>query len=98
LGVIHCTNEITLICEERLAPLDALVENGWRLLEVVGPLDFNLVGILAGITSALAKANVSVFVLSTYSTDYIMVKENRLTDTIHVLRAEGFVVDEIVYE
>ena len=94
LGVIYSKDEITIICEESYVPSNAMVEYGWRLLEVVGSLDFNLVGILAGLTSALAKVNVSVFVLSTYRTDFMMVKEQDLTDAINGLTAEGYRVVE----
>ena len=93
-GVIYSHNEITIICEESHVPSNAMVEYGWRLLEVVGSLDFNLVGILAGLTSALAKVNVSVFVLSTYRTDFIIVKEHDMRDAIIGLTAEGYKIDE----
>ncbi len=75
-------NEISLVCEESRAPNDAnQIKRGWRAFEVEGPLDFGLTGILAGIASALAKAGVSIFSVSTYDTDYVLVKEEirRLT-------------------
>ncbi len=63
------------MCSARSVPPDAVVELGWRGLVVQGPLDFALVGILAGLTSSLSAAAVSVFAISTYDTDYIFVRD-----------------------
>lgn len=65
------------------------VENEWRLLKVQGPLDFALVGILAGLASTLAAAGVSIFAVSTYDTDYIMVKKGDLEKAIEALIDAG---------
>lgn len=69
------------------------MELGWRGLRVAGALDFSLLGIIAGISAALAGAGVSVFVVSTYDTDYVLVKADRLEDAIAALRARGYAVE-----
>jgi hypothetical protein len=61
------------------------VENGWKILKFNGILDFSLVGILNKISGILANENISIFVISTYNTDYIMVKKEKIKKTIEVL-------------
>lgn len=82
--------EVTLVCPEAQAPSDYLSkEDGWRTLRVVGTLDFSLIGILSRLTGALAAAGVGVFVLSTYLTDYILVREGQLEQAKQALLADG---------
>ena len=64
-------------------------EGGWRVLKVPGPLSFALTGIMASISSALADAGISIFALSTYDTDYILVKADQLENAIDALRRQG---------
>lgn len=70
------------------------VESGWRMLKVEGTLDFSLIGILAEIAGVLAKASVSLFVVSTFDTDYVLVKAERLETAILALREAGHSVLE----
>lgn len=81
--------EISLVCEAAAAPDVGAVERGWRGLRVAGVLDFSLVGILAALTSALAEAGIPVFAVSTYDTDYLFVKEEKLDAALHALAAHG---------
>lgn len=69
------------------------VERGWRALVVAGPLDFALVGILASLSNTLAVAGVSIFAISTFDTDYILVKEEKLGVALASLTAAGHVVE-----
>jgi len=62
-------------------------EPNWRALKVAGPLDFSLTGIIAGISSLLAQVNISIFSLSTFDTDYILVKSDQLAQAISTLAA-----------
>ena len=64
-------------------------DRGWKCLKVEGPLDFSLIGILASLTACLANADISVFAISTYDTDYLMVKEENLDVACLVLCQEG---------
>lgn len=85
--------EVSLVCETAKAPGAALQsEKGFRAFEVMGQLDFSLTGIVAGITSALAKARVGVFVISTFDTDYILVREKKLEAAIDALVGAGYSV------
>jgi catechol 2,3-dioxygenase-like lactoylglutathione lyase family enzyme len=67
-------------------------DRGWRLLRVQGRLDFSLVGVLAGLTTTLANANISVFAVSTHDTDYLLVRDETLDRAVMALRAANHVV------
>ena len=68
--------EVSLVCESSHIPKDAeKVENGWKAFRIAGTLDFGMIGVIANLSSILAKADISVFVVSTYDTDYIFVKD-----------------------
>ena len=68
--------EISLVCPTGRVPANTLVrEDGWRAFRVQGVLDFSLVGILAQISGILAEGKISLFAVSTYNTDYILIKE-----------------------
>ena len=69
-------------------------ERGWRCLGVAGTLDFSLVGVLAAMLGPLAGAGVSVFVLSTFDTDYLLVKEADFQRAVGVLGRAGHAVVE----
>jgi hypothetical protein len=85
--------EISLVCEEEKAPQGCKAERGWRALRIKGPLDFSLVGILADVSAALADANVSIFAVSTFETDYVLVKQESLTRSIDALKVQGYTVN-----
>ncbi|MEJ2223384.1 MAG: ACT domain-containing protein [Desulfobacterales bacterium] len=81
--------ELTIVCPEaHLAP-GAISETGWRCFKVQGLLDFSEIGIIFSVTRPLAENGVSVFVISTFDTDYFMVKEKDLAKAIDALTAAG---------
>lgn len=83
--------ECSLVCRSDLAPADAPENNGgWRAMRIEGVLDFSLVGILAKISDALARAQVGIFAVSTYNTDYILVQGVDLARAVEALRAAGY--------
>ena len=67
-------------------------DDGWRGFRVQGVLDFSLIGILARIADVLAAEEISIFAVSTYNTDYILVRQNRFADAAEALRKAGFSV------
>jgi hypothetical protein len=78
--------EISLVCATALVPPDACCrEDGWRTFRIQGTLDFSLIGILARISSLLAEQAIGIFVISTYNTDYVLLKEENLAKAKEVL-------------
>jgi hypothetical protein len=91
-SVTRTSAELSVVCPEDEAPEGAHVEPDWRALEVAGPLDFSMVGVMAGLTAPLAEVEVSVFVVSTYDTDYVLVHAAALERAVEALRAAGHTV------
>ena len=84
--------ELSIVCPSNLPVQSDASEPGWKALEVLGPLGFSLTGILSNISGVLADANISIFAVSTFDTDYIMVKEGHVLDAIKALRKDGYKV------
>ena len=85
--------EISLVCETGSVPAGAIVrEDGWRCFRIQGVLDFSLVGILAKITGVLAAEGICIFAVSTFNTDYILVKEGDFDRALDALAAVGYSV------
>lgn len=85
-------NEISLVCEEDKVPQQCTSEYGWKAFFIEGVLDFSLVGILADIANVLAAEKISIYAMSTYDTDYIFVKEDKLSSAISALKKQGYTV------
>lgn len=85
-------DEISLVVPEEFAPPDARTEVGWRALRIAGPLDFSLTGVLSALIAPLAQAGVSVFAISTYDTDYVLVREATLATALDTLRDTGYTI------
>ena len=88
--ITRTADELSLILpQERISP-SWKAERDWRIFKILGPLDFNLIGILASIANPLALASIPINALSTYDTDYFMVRAWELEQTCKVLEFEGF--------
>ena len=88
--------EISLVCKTEDVPENVLCrEDDWRAFRIKGVLDFSLTGILAQISGVLAKRDISIFAVSTYNTDYILVRSFDLEKAVKVLKAEGYKTDMI---
>jgi hypothetical protein len=84
-SITKTPDELSLVCEENFVPDGVKAEKGWRAFKVEGPLDFSLTGVLAGISGVLSEAGISIFAVSTYDTDYILVKKEKLEQAFQVL-------------
>lgn len=94
VSVTRTAAELSGVCDASSVPrLATRVERGWAVLEVVGPLDFSLTGVLASITRPLADAGVTIFAVSTFDTDYVLVRREALVDAVTALREAGHDVD-----
>lgn len=83
-------DELSIVCEQSLVPEGLKIEKDWRALKVEGPLDFSLTGILSSIAKPLAESKISIFAISTFDTDYILVKDINLESAKVVLAQAGF--------
>jgi len=88
-SVTRTADELSLVCAESAVPDGIQCERGWRIFTIEGPLDFALTGILVSVAQPLAEAGVSIFAISTYDTDYVMVKEQDLEKAVRALEAAG---------
>ncbi len=96
LSVTYTADELSIVCANSAIPDDTQCERNWRALKVQGPLDFSLTGILAALAGPLASAGIAIFALSTYDTDYILVKEHTLQRAIAVLQQDGHVFEGVL--
>ncbi len=88
-SVTRTSDELSVVCEEQVAPEADQVEGPFAALMVEGPLDFSLVGILASLSATLAERKVSIFALSTYDTDYVLVPVADLERSTQALEEAG---------
>lgn len=93
-SVTRTVDELSIVCEQRHVPVDTRCERDWRCIRVRGPLEFGLIGVLASLVSPLSEAGVSTFALSTYDTDYFLVKDKSLAAATSALVKAGHTVLE----
>ena len=89
-AITRTDDELSLILPKSVEIQSARSDAGWVCFKVEGPLDFSLTGVLAGISSALAKAKVPIFALSTFDTDYILVKREQVEAAVEALKSAGY--------
>jgi len=92
-SITRTKDELSLLLPETVEIQNAVREPGWACYKVNGPLDFGLVGILAEISTTLAETNVPLFALSTFDTDYILVKNEHAQVASDALKAAGFIIE-----
>ena len=96
LSVTRTALELSVVCEDALVPGSAHAERDRRLLQIEGKLAFALIGVLASVAGPLAEAEISIFAVSTYDTDYLLVSEKDLDRATQVLDAAGHTVRQSV--
>lgn len=92
-SVTRTPDELSIVCPVENVPAHVASVGPWACLEVEGVLDFGLTGILAGLSAPLATAGISLFALSTYRTDYILVREEDLARAQAALRGAGYALE-----
>lgn len=92
-SVTRTESELSIVCVEAAVPTEASAERGWRMLEVAGPLAFTLTGVLSSLTVPLAAAEIPLFAISTFETDYLLVREPNLARAVAALGDAGHAVD-----
>lgn len=94
-SVSKTPDELSIVCPALNVPKNVKAEKNWMCVKVDGVIDFAQVGTLSSLTQPLAKAEISIFAISTFNTDYLFVKRDKLEQTIEALVKAGF---EIKYE
>ena len=93
LAVTKTADELSIVCDQATVPADTKqCVKDWRAFKVEGPLDFSLTGILASLAQPLAAHKISIFAISTYDTDYILVKQKDLAEAIEILKKDCIVI------
>ena len=88
--ITRTPHELSVVCDEGGVPDDVPAERGWRCLGIEGPIPFETTGVAARFTRALAARRISVFVVSTFDTDYVLVKASKVDDAVEALRDAGY--------
>src|SRR6185295_5567551 len=88
-SITRTPDELSIVCVESAVPAGARTVGGMRLLGVQGPLDFALTGVIASLAGPLAAAGVSVFVVATFDTDYLLIRDSDAARAVAALRAAG---------
>ena len=87
--------EISLVCRSEKTPLNTVErEDGWKAFRIEGILDFSLVGILSRISAVMAENEIGIFALSTFNTDYVLVKKHNFERAVNALRGAGYEVSD----
>jgi hypothetical protein len=89
-SVTRTARELSVVAPTELVPSEVeRAEHGWQALAVAGPLAFSLTGVLDSVAAPLARAGISLFAVSTYDTDYVLVKVETVEAAVRALRAAG---------
>ncbi|MBU3169930.1 ACT domain-containing protein [Clostridium estertheticum] len=89
-SISKTSDELSIVCSQDIIPSNIKCEKDWRILKVEGPLDFSLIGIISSISTILALKRISIFAVSTYDTDYILVKNKDIDNAILALSNERY--------
>jgi hypothetical protein len=89
LSITYTNDELCIVCPASIVPQGVRTETNWRAIKVQGPLDFSLTGVLASLAAPLASANIPLFAISTFDTDYILIKEQHVATAKTTLEQNG---------
>ena len=100
-SITKTSDELSVVAlQTDIYPEAITCNRDWRILKIVGPLDFSVTGVIADITDILEKKKISVFVISTYDTDFVLVKQEKLDGAVNVLREKGhnILMDQTIHK
>ena len=89
VSITRTPEELSIVCPQDDVPDNVQSKRGWCCLRIIGKLDFSLVGVIATLTKVLADAGISVFVISTFDTDYILVRQLDVKRAVKALEEAG---------
>lgn len=88
-AVVRTPDELSVVCAEAAAPEGVQAQPGWAAIELAGPFDFALTGVLAAALVPLAEAGVPIFAISTFNTDWVLVPAEQMEKAVRALTAAG---------
>ncbi|MDV4149421.1 ACT domain-containing protein [Clostridium sp. AL.422] len=92
-SITRTEDEVSIVCLQDKVKEEIKCERDWKVLKIEGPLDFSLIGILARISTLMANNDISIFAISTYDTDYILIKEEMIDRAIAVLENNNYKIN-----
>jgi len=91
-SITRTKKELTIVCPQNIIPVDIEHNRNWRCFRIDGSFEFNQIGVISSLAAPLAQAGISIFVVSSYDTDYILVKEEKVEQVIAVLSDNGHLI------
>jgi hypothetical protein len=88
-SVTRTEEELSVVCQEEDVPEGVTQDRGWRALKLEGPFELSTVGVLSSVAAPLAEEGVSIFAISTFDTDYVLVREGQLNLAVGTMREHG---------
>lgn len=89
-SITKTDEELSVVVDEEIDIKSDLVEHDFRAIKIIGTLDFSLIGIISRLSSILTEAKISIFVISTYNTDYILVRSDKIEEAKIILKQNGY--------
>jgi len=93
-SVTRTADELSIVCDDDAVPEGVQAERNWRALKLEGPIPFEMTGVASALLAPLADAQISIFLISTYDTDYLLLKASSFARAVDVLRAAGYEVSD----
>lgn len=91
-SITRTEKELTIVCPQGSIPMDIEYDGNWRGFRIDGSFDFSQIGVISCLAGPLARAGISIYVISTYDTDYVLVKEKNVEQAVTVLTDEGHLI------
>lgn len=88
-SVTRTADELSIVCAENAVPPGIRCERGWRIFAIEGPFDFAATGVVVSAATPLARAGVPIFAISTFDTDYVLVKQEHAENAVRTLESAG---------
>lgn len=89
VSIARTAEELSIVCLESRVPAEVKSDGGWRCFKFQGPFAFDQTGILASVLEPLAKADIGILAVSTFNTDYLLVKQENLDNALNALKTAG---------
>jgi hypothetical protein len=91
-SITRTADELSVVCQQSNVPEEVQAELDWRAFKLEGPIDFGVTGVLYKLTEPLAQAQIGIFAISTYDTDYLLVKDANLLAAVEALTQAGYTI------